>query len=352
VLELNRVERLYTGGKLLDRWQGLSEGTDGHRSEELLVTTTEYIGHSENVAERGLSRTKLDDGSYMTLKDMIRLDEAAFLGKRYAGKTNGQAGVLARVGDSTVRLVIQVHPDRNGALKYLNFPSGKTEVWFILDSRRINGEHPYVYAGFQPSLTRQKWRGLFETQDIEGLLSCLHKIQVAPGDAILIEAGMPHAIGGGCLFLELHEACDYTIRLEKTYLGVSLTDEQLHYGIGFDAMFDLFRYETYTPDAIHRKVIMPRLLRASRPGGTLTRIVSYDATDRFAVDVLALSGSFELPHFDGHYIAITARGDTELRAPAGTVKVPQGRGVFVPANVREITAVGDGELVIAYPFIP
>jgi mannose-6-phosphate isomerase len=89
LLELNRVERFYTGGKLLDRWQGRPDPTDGNWSEEFLVATTEYIGHSTRVKHKGLSRTRLEDGSIITLRDLIQLDELAFFGDRYAGQTFG-----------------------------------------------------------------------------------------------------------------------------------------------------------------------------------------------------------------------------------------------------------------------
>ncbi len=350
VLELNRVERFYTGGKLLDTWQGLPNPTDGQRSEEFLVSTTGYIGHSSNVMHGGFSRTRLDDGSYATIKDLIAADEVALLGPRYAGHTNGQSGVSARIGDSTVRLVIQVHPDSTGARKYLNFPSGKTEAWYILNSRIIDGVQPCVYAGFKPGVTKERWRGLFDIQDIPGLLSCLHRIDVQTGDTILIPAGMPHAMGSGCLFLEIHEACDYTIRLEKTYLGFSISDAQLHYGIGFDAMFDLFHYDCYDEAAIRQQIVMTRRPMTYTAGVVHHRLVDYSNTDRFMVDSLTLAGSCTLPPFDGHYIMITAKGQTTLHYPSGAVTVPQGRAIFVPAAAHDIVASGNCELVLAYPF--
>jgi mannose-6-phosphate isomerase len=357
LLELNRVERFYTGGKLLDRWQGLPDAGDSNRSEEFLMSTTGYMGHSRNITHGGFSRTRLDDGGYVSIKDLIQLDQVAFLGQRYVKRTDGQSGISARIGDSTVRLVIQVHPDSAGALKYLNFPSGKTEAWYIVDSRVIDGVQPYVFAGFKPGITKEHWRRLFDNQDINGMMASLHRIDVRTGDTILIPAGMPHAMGSGCLFLEIHEACDYTIRLEKSYLGFSITDEQLHYGIGYDAMFELFHYDTWDDAAIRQRVIMPRttLASPSNAGSTAsvvhTRLVDYSATDRFQVDALALSGPCSLPDFDGHYIAITTKGQTELRYSGGSMMVPQGRAVFIPAAAKDIVATGDGELVLAYPFL-
>ena len=300
--------------------------------------------------ENGISRTRLADGSYINLKNLIALDETAFLGERYAGRTHGQSGVLARVGDSTVRLVIQVHPDAEAAQKYLQFPSGKAEAWVILDSREINGVAPFLYAGFKKGVTKEKWRALFDAQDVPGMLDCMHRIPVKTGDVVLVEAGMPHAMGSGCLFLEIHEACDYTFRLEKQYAVRPLSDEEMHYGIGYDAMFDIFHYDTYTADEIRDKYVMKPKIIGRNENGVLSQILTYENTPRFSARVLDLSGTYTLPDFDGHYIIISARGETELLCDGGAKTIPQGRGVFVPANAKGIQARGNGELVIAYPF--
>jgi len=245
-----------------------------------------------------------------------------------------------------------VHPDREGALKYLDLPTGKTEAWYIIDSRTIDGVQPYVYAGFKPGVTRERWRDLFDRQDIEGMCDSMHRVPVSTGDVILIPAGMPHAMGSGCLFLEIHEACDYTFRLEKRYLGTTMTDDQIHYGIGLDAMFDLFHYDTYSDEEIRNRIRMLKIPVKNGSGGTRSHIVTYDATDRFAVDTMALTGTYELPEFDGHAIVITSEGETAFSFDGGSFKAPQGRGIFVPAAAGPVTVDGAGEVVVAYPYQP
>lgn len=350
-LEPNRVERLYIGGSLLDEWQGIGDKKDSTMSEEFIASTVEYIGPKKDVIEKGISRTVLDDRSIVNLQDLIQSNRAAFLGKHYVNQCkNGQMGVLARVGDTVVRLVIQVHPTDSAAKKYFNFPSGKTEVWYILNTREVDGVHPYVYAGFKKHVTQQLWRELFDNQDVDGMLSCMHKINVKVGDTILIDSGMPHAMGSGSLFLEVHEPCDYTIRLEKNYSVRSLSDEELHYGAGYDAMFDMFEYQTYTEDEIIEKVLPKPVVEEETDEGILTEIIGYDATEKFCVKRLELSGEFGIPDFNGHYIAITTKGQTTLEYNGGSITVEQGRGVFIPAECKDLFAFGNCEIILAYPF--
>ncbi len=351
LLELNRVERLYTGGQLLDRWQGLEVKGDSTESEEFIASTVKYIGPKKDVIDDGISRTKLEDGSYINLQELIKLDKNAMLGEKYSfACEDGQMGVLARVGDSLVRLVVQVHPTAEKAQKYLNYPVGKSEAWYIVDTREIDGEHPYLYAGFKKGITKKIWQDIFYRQDTQEMLNCMHRIEVNKGDVILIDSGMPHAMGAGCLFLEVHEACDYTIRVEKNYAVRKLSDDELHYGAGFEAMFDMFNYKTYTTEEIREKVIMKRKVIEKTDTAMLFKAIDYNDTDRFKMSLLVLNGQYLLPQFDGHYIIITTKGNIKFKFADGEMTAPQGRGIFVPADCRELKAEGNGEILIAYPF--
>jgi mannose-6-phosphate isomerase len=59
-----------------------------------------------------------------------------------------------------------------------------------------------------------KWKQHFVSRDIEGMLSCLHKIEVNPGDTFMIYGGVPNAIGSGCFLLEVQEPTDFAMRVE------------------------------------------------------------------------------------------------------------------------------------------
>ena len=349
VLEHNRVQRLYTGGKLLNCWQGLPEGEDGVDSEEFLLSTTEYIGFG-HPAENGLSRTGLPDGSYAVLRQLIAADPEAFLGAAYAPLCHGHSGVQVRVGNSNVRLVIQCHPTAEKARQYFHIPFGKTEAWVIAGTRTVNGAAPHLYCGFRPGVTRRQWETLFQKQDTAGMLACMYRFEVQTGDVILIPAGMPHAMGSGCLFIEIHEPCDYTIRPERNYLTKTLTDEEMHYGLGFAAMLDCFDYTTYTEEAVRARCFPQAVVERQDAQSTLTSLLCYKDTPRFAVKRLSLRGRAVLPGFEGHFALVTEHGGVQLSWDGGTVRVPQGRGIFVPAGVRGLAAEGEGELLLTYPF--
>ena len=77
---------------------------------------------------------------------------------------------------------------------------------------KLNGEKPCIYLGFKRGVTRERWKELFDKQDLDGMLDSLERFDVKAGDTILIEGGMPHAIGAGCFLVEIQEPTDFTIR--------------------------------------------------------------------------------------------------------------------------------------------
>jgi mannose-6-phosphate isomerase len=347
--DFNRVERFYSGGKLLDQWQGIGTGTDGYMPEEFLVSTTEYIG-TGNPPEKGISRVFISPTEKKNLYTLINTAPNAFLGVFYARRCHGHAGVQLRAGDSTSRLIIQCHPKNGQARKFFNIPFGKTEAWYINDVREICGEKAHVYCGFKPGISRKEWQELFRDQDSQAMLDRLHRFDVESGDCFLIKAGTPHAIGGGCLFIELHQPCDITLRTERNFTPRPLTDEQMHYGAGFDALFDCFDYTGRTREETLAEVFMEPVQEAVLEGGIIYSMISYENTPDFSMKKIMLRGRLPLPPFEGHYLMTVAGGKAVLEYGEDVLEVSSGRGVFVPAGCRKLAAAGNAELVLAYPF--
>lgn len=230
-----RAWRSYCGGKLIGEIHGWTE-PDGHYPEEWLMSVVEARNPAEvSTPGEGLSLRMDGEG---TLKESIERDPEGMLG---AGKTS--PGVLMKILDAAQRLSVQVHPTRQDAQRLFHSPYGKTECWHVLGGREIDGEKPYIYFGFRPGVTREIWAELFRRQDIPGMLACLHKISVLPGQTYFIRGGVPHAIGPGCLLAEIQEPTDLTLRTERVSpSGEPLPDLSCHQGIGFERMLDCFDY--------------------------------------------------------------------------------------------------------------
>ena len=352
LLNHNRVKRAYTGGKLLDQWQGIEPAVDSNMSEEWLVATVDVTNIDKSAGE-GQSTTTDEDGRTVSLLEIIGSDPKGFLGEKHYSRYGSQIGVLARAGDTNVRLVIQTHPDKESARKYLNYDYGKSEAWYILNCRNIGGEIPHIYAGFKPGLTREIWESLFEKQDIQGMLDKMHKIPVKKGDVMFIAASLPHTIGPGILFLELHEPSDYILRLEKQYLDIgAFADDDLHCGMGFKNLFDCFDYRTYTDDEIRAHIMAhPKIIR-EEDGYREYSLLTHERTGCFAVNKAIVKGKFILDNHTGHCIVVVVNGSGRIDAGRLQRDIRKGQGIFVPAGLERLTFEPKAdalEIVIGYP---
>lgn len=84
-------------------------------------------------------------------------------------------------------------------------------------NERNEWREAYVYLGFKEGITKEKWRDLFEKQDVRGMEESLHKILVHPGDTFFIPGGVPHAMGSGVYFAEVQQPTDITLRTERNF---------------------------------------------------------------------------------------------------------------------------------------
>lgn len=253
-VEPERAWRLYLGGSLIDALHGKPGQADSHFPEEWILSIVQARNAGRDVPDEGLNR--LTEGG-MTLKALVEAHPQEMLGKAHAARWGATTAVLLKVIDAAERLSVQVHPDRETALRLFGSPFGKTECWHILGGRDTGGEPAHVYAGFKPGITRKIWKDAFDRQDIPAMLNCLHKLTVKPGDTILIRGGLPHAIGAGCLLMEIQEPTDYTIRTERTNAqGEPLPDAMCHQGVGFEAMFDCFHYDGKTEEQLRAELFI------------------------------------------------------------------------------------------------
>lgn len=327
-----RVWRTYLGGKMLDELHGISDSEDGHFPEEWIgsLISARNAGR-EWKQDEGLCRLAADPHIY--LKEIIEAAPETYLGRAHVDSVGTSAGVLVKLIDSSERLAIQVHPDREQALKLFHSIYGKTECWHILGGREIDGIQPYIYLGFREGVTEERWKALFETQDIQGMLDCLHRYQVKTGDTFLIEGGVPHAIGAGCFLIEIQEPTDYTIRVEKTTpSGLALEDFACHQGIGFDKMFKCFHYEPLSREENSRRRFIPSCVIKHNDTSCKTSIVAYHHTALFKMNMLETTSQMELcdnKYFSMIYI-MAGRGT--LAADGIVMEIEAGEQYFLPAN--------------------
>lgn len=229
----NRVFRVYLGGKLLDSFVG-GEGTDGSFPEEWISSAVRAINPGHTDPLEGISLRE-EDG--MPFDVLLRENKKEYLGDRE------DLGVLVKYLDSAIRLPMQVHPTRAFSRENFHSPYGKAESWIILDTR----EDACIYFGFKDRIEKKDFEALVEKseQDRDCMTTVVNRIPVKAGDVFFVDAGVIHAIGAGCLILEVQEPTDFTVQPERWCGDYRLNDREMYLGLEPAKALDCFNFGLY-----------------------------------------------------------------------------------------------------------
>lgn len=348
-LDVQRAWRTYLGGSLLDALHNQPSQGDDHFPEEWLFSTVSARNPGrEHIKDEGLSHI-LADGT--PLRDAILAQPQEMLGVGHFAKYGTSMGVLTKVIDAFERLSIQVHPDRPTAMSLFNSPYGKTECWYIIGGREVEGEPPHIYMGFKEGITAQLWQKFFDEQDIPGMLSYMHRFDVQPGDVYLIEGGIPHAIGTGCLIVEIQEPTDFTVRVERiTPSGYHIDDAACHQGAGYDRMMECFNFTGLSREETQRRWLIPAQSKEDIPN--ISTLIGAPHTQLFSMDRIDVADRLTLPQqnrFSGMYIL---EGSGHFQCGEETFPLKKGDQFFLPAAMGEAILVADQPIVALQCFGP
>ncbi len=314
----NRPRQFYRGGSMLAEFRGVA-ATDDHRPEDWIASTTARHG-----AEHGEGLTTLPDGRL--LRDALLEDPEGWLGAEHAAALGADPALLVKLLDAGERLPVHAHPTRPFARQHLGCRSGKTEAWVVI---AVRGDEAGVHLGFTRDIEAAELDRWTQTQDARAMLACMHELEVEPGDAVLVPAGLPHAIGAGVFCLELQEPTDFSLILE--WDGFDLDPAAAWLGLEPDVARECVRRTALLPERLealrvragsagsspHERALPPHadpFFRAERirPGPSPVRL---DAA--FSV-LVVLSGAGRLESEHGGSLALE-RGTTVL--------IPHGAGM-------------------------
>ena len=351
-LQPMRVQRTYTGGKLLDMMQSITPPKDGSMPEEWVAST--ITSRYDVNPHAGLSI--IGEGSHKGrfLRDIIAANPSEILGEHHFNSYGESLGFLAKLIDSDKRLNIQTHPDNEKAKEYFDSSFGKTEAWYIIDTRIIDGNEPFIFLGFKPGITKENWVKWIENQDITALENALHRIPIKKGDVYLVESGMPHAIGTGTFLAEIQEPTDFTFRVEKmTNNGKPYPEEVYHQGIGYEKMYECFHYNGYTLEELLARTKIEPIVKESSDGHQFIQLLGSKQTMRFAMDKLVVDTSCSLQPVNTFRTAVVLSGEGLLHHDDTVLTVSKSNEIFIPVSDKPISVTSQGseplEVLVFYP---
>ena len=233
--EKNRVYRVYTGGKLFADFFS-DDSTESNYPEEWVVSAVHALNEGSTDIHEGISKIKGEE---------LYLDEAlAKYKKEILGDRDG-IEILTKILNSSIRLPVQAHPDRPFSKKYFDSKYGKEESWIIL------GTEPgaKIFYGFKDGVTIEQFEKAIDESDNSTTVmeDLLVGYDVKPGDVVYIPAKMVHAIGAGCLLLEVQEPTDFTIQPERWCGEHRLSDNEMYLGLTKEQALECFDIDKKFP---------------------------------------------------------------------------------------------------------
>ncbi len=381
-LAANQVPRFYRGGAAIAELRG-TKAPDEFLPEDWVGSTTATYGSDAD----GL--TRLDDGR--TLRAAIEADPEAFLGPRHVSAYGADPALLVKLLDAGERLPVHCHPGREFASSHLGCRNGKTEAWVVVGTRgggsggleseagtevagghagpsgsppvnrgsggleseagtEVAGGHagpsgsppvdqgPRVHLGFRRDVDPEWLAGVVAGQQAGPLLASLNALPVAPGDTVLVPAGVPHAIGEGVLLVELQEPTDLSVLLEWDGFAVDGRRDG-HLGLGFDLALRCVDRSGRGADELAR---LCGGRGQVRPG--VERLFPAEAdpffrAERLRPDPPASAGSLQRTTLDAAFsILVVTYGSGLVETDAGALGLSRGDTVLLPF------AAGRGEV--------
>lgn len=327
----NLVDHFYAGGGKIAALRGIRT-TSAHQPEEWLAATVARAGGGRV----GLSA--LPDGRL--LRDVVAADPVAWIGTASAPGGPADTGLLVKLLDAGQRLPVHAHPDRSFAARHLSCPYGKTEAWYVLDATGDGA----VYLGWSTDVDPDELALRRDAQDSDWMLGHLNRVQVRPGDGLLVPAGTAHALGEGVFVAELQEPTDLSIVLEWS---ITTSDrEDSHLGLGFDAVMSAVDHRRMSPErlaALHT-FTDPRA-GAAEPRSAFVA----EADPFFRLDVWAPHGGGAPAVPAGFAVVVVLEGDGSLIGDTDARPVHRGEVLAVPAAFGGWRADGYVRLLVCRP---
>jgi mannose-6-phosphate isomerase len=197
-----------------------------------------------------------------------------------------------------------------------------------------------VGLGFATEQNKDELLKLVRAQDSAALLASLRRTEVKVGDAVLVPAGVAHAIDAGIFVLELQEPTDLSALLEWEGFAVDGIKDG-HLGLGFETVTDALRLNPLSDEEFDSLII-----HNTFSGGSLRTVLPLKSDGYFRAHLA--HGSGDLPA--GFAIVLVLDGDGEIAfANAPTMAITKGDAVVIPFSAGAYSLTGANAIICRPP---
>lgn len=344
-----RVYRVYKGGALLDLFRGEKEPKDTNYPEDWICSTVRAL-QPYGVSDESISKIEPIE-ERKNIEELIDIYPAEILGERHIGVYGNKLNILVKLLDSAIRLPLQCHPERSFSKKYLNASFGKAEAWFIVGTRKVSSEDPYILLGFREKVDKKKLMSLIEKDDSDALVALMNKIKVSPYDTYFIAPGLPHAIGEGVFMVETQEPSDFTFSLERRCGDIVSTDQKCTLNLGWDLSLDAYDYTPYSELDVREKFGMKKELISRTDKGKVYNL-NGGSYMKSCFEILFLEGVREATlSFKSFASVVILNGEGCIARGRDEYPIKRGETYLLPFNFGEHRYIGEEplDIVISLP---
>lgn len=282
----------------------------------------ELVGEAWLMSNYENSETVIRGGAFagQTLSSLIKVYGKRLMGQSLYERFGNRFPLLIKLIDTYRDLSVQVHPT-DAVAHALNLPSGKTEMWYILDAK----PNASIIMGFNEKVTPNN----LEKHIVDGTLCrYLNSHSVTSGDCFFIPAGLIHSIGPGILLLEIQQSSDATFRVyDFNRRDASGKLRDLHIPQAQKALDFSLHDSSSTP---YEKVDNAPVLLQQTSFFT-TRL--YRITDNYALDLSA----------DRFVALIAIEGEGVLKSGSWQHTLKVGDAVLIPAELYDAVVAPSGD---------
>ncbi|NGX31442.1 MAG: putative mannose-6-phosphate isomerase GmuF [Chlamydiae bacterium] len=284
-------------------------------------TSMDPVAESWEVSVRDEGMSVVRNGEYQgkTLKQVWE-----YLKEELVGRHADPFPLLVKLIDAKEMLSVQVHPNEKIAKKLDS--EAKNESWLILDCETDS----HLYLGFKEGVAKEDVQKAFLDNTIESLL---RKMPVQKNQVCFIPAGTVHAIGKGCVILEVQQSSDTSYRLyDWNRLGKEGKKRDLHIKQAMLALDVNLRPQIFEMEKIEQIEDSQRYLILQTP--------------YFTIEKWSVKEYVKIPHIQTTFeVFFIQKGKGKISANT-TVDVQMGETVLVPAKIPSIELQTEDEIEV------
>ena len=273
---------------------------------------------------RGMSVVRNGPLAGQTLRRLMRSRPGDIVGRSSKAR---RFPLLIKIIDARERLSVQVHPDNRSAARHGG--EAKTEMWVVLDARR----GARIFAGLKPGTRSSALIAAIRQKDNARVESLIRHVAAVKGEVIYVPGGRVHAVGEGCLLLEIQQNSDTTYRVcDWGRVGPDGKPRPLHVREALRAI----RWNDFASARVP-----PRA-----PVRNTTPVLR---TPYFRVDRIDLGREQRFRHDGRSFQALfVVRGRIRVAAGTAAETIGPGTSCLIPAALRRyiLTPIGPGAEVI------